>query len=80
MPIVKNFLTKFVNIKNHTHTFLHGALILYEAKNYNQHEELFEAWQKKITFRRVDKKGSEFVLVVIVDHLSRQVSMGPSSQ
>ena len=28
MPIVKNFLNKFVNINNHTHNFLHGVLIL----------------------------------------------------
>jgi hypothetical protein len=34
------FLTKFVNINNHTHHFLHGVVILQEAKNYSQHEEI----------------------------------------
>ena len=58
MPIVRNFLNKFVNINNHTHNFLHGVLILQEAKNYIQHEEIFAAWQKKKYFRRVDKKGT----------------------
>ena len=47
MPIVKNFLNKFVNINNHTHNFLHGVLILQEAKNFIQHEEIFAALQKK---------------------------------
>ena len=46
VPIVKNFLTKFVTITNHTHGFLHGVLILQEAKNYIYHEEIFSAWQK----------------------------------
>ena len=43
MPIMKNFLTKFVNINNHTHNFLYGVLRLQEAKNYIQHEEIFAA-------------------------------------
>ena len=46
MPNVKNFLTKFVNINNLTHTFLHGVLSLKEAKIYIQHDEIFAAWQK----------------------------------
>jgi hypothetical protein len=43
MPILKNFLTKFVNINNPTQNFLDGVLILQEAKNYIQHEEKFAA-------------------------------------
>ena len=60
MPIVKNFLNKFVNINNLTQNFLHGVSILQEAKNYILHEEIFAKFDKKITFRRVNKKGSGF--------------------
>ena len=45
----KEFLTKFVNINNHMHNFLHGVLILQDAKNHSQHEKIFVALQK-ITF------------------------------
>ena len=37
----EDFLTKFVYINNHTHHFLHMVVILQEAKNYSQHEEIF---------------------------------------
>ena len=37
-------LTKFAN---HTHHFLHGIPILQDAKNQSQHEEKFEARQRK---------------------------------
>ena len=46
----EEFLTKFVNINNHTYHFLHGVLILQDAKNCSQHEDIFEAWQKKSRF------------------------------
>ena len=43
----EEFLTKFVNINNHTHHFLHGVQNLQDAKNHSQHEEIFDAWQKQ---------------------------------
>ena len=42
----EEFLTKFVNFNNQMHVFLHGVLILQDAKNHSQHEEIFEARQK----------------------------------
>ena len=39
----EEFLTKFVNTNNHTHNFLHGVIILQDAKHCSQHEEIFEA-------------------------------------
>ena len=39
----EEFLTKFVNINNHTYLFLHGVLILQDAKNCSQHAKIFEA-------------------------------------
>jgi hypothetical protein len=36
----EDFLTKFLNINNHTHHFLNRVVILQEAKNYSQHEEI----------------------------------------
>ena len=39
----EEFLTKFVNINNHTYHFLHGLLILQDAKNSSKHEDIFEA-------------------------------------
>ena len=38
----EEFLTKFVNINNHTEIFFAWC-----AKNHSQHEERFEAWQIK---------------------------------
>jgi hypothetical protein len=35
----------------------HGVFFLQDAKNHSQHEEIFEARQKKITFCRTDKKS-----------------------
>ena len=42
----EDFLTKFLNINNHTPYFLNRVVILQEAKNYSQHEEIFAAWRK----------------------------------
>ena len=50
----EEFLTKVENINNHTHHFLHGVLILQDAKNHNQPKEVFEAKQKT-TFCWADK-------------------------
>ena len=50
------FLTKFVNTNNHIYSFLHGLIILHDAKNCSQHAKIFDAWQK-LTFCRVDKKA-----------------------
>ena len=58
----KHFWTKYVNINNHTHPFLHGVVMLQEAKKYSQQEEIFTALWKKITFCRVDKKDYSFYL------------------
>ena len=37
----EEFLTKFVNFN--LHYFMHGVLILQDAKNYSHHKEIFEA-------------------------------------
>ena len=42
----EEFLTKFVNFNNQMHVFLHGVLILQDAKNHSHYEEIFEARQK----------------------------------
>jgi hypothetical protein len=39
----EEFLTKLVNTNNHTHNFLHGVIILEDAKNSSQHAKIFEA-------------------------------------
>ena len=49
MPIVKKVLKKVVNINNHS-KFLHGVLILQEAKNNIQHEKYLQP-DKKSTFK-----------------------------
>ena len=52
MPITyEEFLNKFVNLI-YTFIILHGVLNLQDAKNHSQHEEIFEARRKKITFCR----------------------------
>ena len=61
-------MTKLVTINNHTLHLLHGVVILQEAKNYIQHEEIFVSCQKKITFCRVEKNGYGQELFVL-DHL-----------
>ena len=52
----EEFLTKFVNTNHLTHNFLHGVIILQDAKNCSQRAKIFEAWQK-LTFCRVDKRA-----------------------
>ena len=42
----EDFLAKLVNIDNHTHRSLHGMVILQEAKNLSQNEEIFAVLQK----------------------------------
>ena len=44
--------------QNHTHHFLHGMLILQDAKNHSQHEEIFEAQRKKTLFVGQIKRAS----------------------
>ena len=61
----EEFLIKFVNTNNYTHNFTNGVIILQDAKSCSQHAKIFEAWQK-LSFFRVDKKGSELLFVDIV--------------
>ena len=52
----QDFLTKFVNVNNYIHHFFHRVVILQQAKNYIQHEEILLPG-RKITLCKVDKKG-----------------------
>ena len=38
----EEFLIKFVNTNNYTYNFLHGVIILQDAKNCSQHAKIFE--------------------------------------
>jgi hypothetical protein len=38
----EEFLIKFVNTNNYTYNFLHGVIIIQDAKNCSQHAKIFE--------------------------------------